>query len=329
MIGAEGFEQKGWKFWGWVIPIIWLYKPYKVLSEIYRAGSSYEGKTGWMQTNASGGLLAWWIAYSIIRIVGFQTGKWMWKLVSSEPALLSKTPASLLADLISFYDMRGWLFVLSLIVCAMWLKLINTFTDRLTTRGVVDDEIAAPPKYQSKQTVPVAVNPAANRETVLGAAATHKVGPAEQPDFRPAAVGSDTFQASVYAAIAKELESGETDKGLWIRLFAEANGDEKMTKVAYIKQRAAKLMEAERSRSHTPERKKSIVPEKPPTNGDDEWQLAKQSTDLADQLHLSIAEARAMVTLGIEKKWDRFILKDGRGYNTLVEAISSARRGNG
>jgi len=36
-----------------------------------------------------------------------------------------------------------------------------------------------------------------------------------------------------------------------------------------------------------------------------------------------------MVTLGIEKKGDRFILKDGRGYNTLVEAISSARRGNG
>ena len=137
------------------------------------------------------------------------------------------------------------------------------------------------------------------------------------------------MQASVYAAIANELESGGTDKGLWTRLFAEANGDEKMTKVAYIKQRAAKLMEAERTGSHTRERKKSVVPEKPPTNGDDESQLAKQSADLADQLHLSIAEARAMVTLGIEKKGDRFILKDGRGYNTLVEAISSARRGNG
>ena len=75
-----------------------------------------------------------------------------------------------------------------------------------------------------------------------------------------------------------------------------------MTKVAYIKQRAAMLMVAERTRSDAPERKKSVVPEKPPTNGDDEWQLAKQSADLADQLHLSIAEARAMVTLGIEKK---------------------------
>ena len=209
VIGAEGFEQKGWKFWGWVIPIIWLYKPYKVLSEIYRAGSSYEGKTGWMQTNASGGLLAWWIAYSIIRIVGFQTGKWMWKLVSSEPALLSKTPASLLADLISFYDMRGWFFVMSLIICAMWLKLINTFTDRLTTRGVVDDEIAAPPKYQSKQTVPTAVNSVANRETVLSAAATHKVGPAEQPDFRPAAVGSDTFRPASMRRLPRSWRAGK------------------------------------------------------------------------------------------------------------------------
>ncbi len=192
-----------------------------------------------------------------------------------------------------------------------------------------NDENEAPPRYQSKQTVQAAVHADAIREKAPSSPAPHKYGPSEYPDFRPTSAGSDTLQASVYAAIAKELESGETDKGLWTRLFAEANGDEKMTKVAYIKQRAAKLMEAERTRSPAPEHKKSVVPEKPPTNGDDEWQLAKQSADLADQLHLSIAEARAMVTLGIEKKGDRFILKDGRGYNTLVEAISSARRGNG
>lgn len=45
----------------------------------------------------------------------------------------------------------------------------------------------------------------------------------------------------VYAEIAKELETGVADKGLWTRLFAECDGDEKRIKVAYIKQRAAKL----------------------------------------------------------------------------------------
>jgi uncharacterized RDD family membrane protein YckC len=53
---------------------------------------------------------------------------------------------------------------------------------------------------------------------------------------------------AIYEAIANELETGSTDKGLWTRLFAELDGDEKKTKIAYIKQRAEKLMVAERVR---------------------------------------------------------------------------------
>ena len=51
----------------------------------------------------------------------------------------------------------------------------------------------------------------------------------------------------VYAEIAKELEDGVADKGLWIRLFAECGGDERQTKVLYIKQRADRLIATERS----------------------------------------------------------------------------------
>ncbi len=53
---------------------------------------------------------------------------------------------------------------------------------------------------------------------------------------------------AIYAAIANELESRTTDKGLWTRLFAECDGDENRTKVAYIKLRAAKLISADRVR---------------------------------------------------------------------------------
>lgn len=52
----------------------------------------------------------------------------------------------------------------------------------------------------------------------------------------------------IYVMIAKELETGVADKGLWTRLFAECGGDEKQTKVLYIKQRADRLISAERSR---------------------------------------------------------------------------------
>lgn len=52
----------------------------------------------------------------------------------------------------------------------------------------------------------------------------------------------------IYVAIANELENGATDKALWTRLFAECGGDEKQTKVLYIKQRAERLIAAERSR---------------------------------------------------------------------------------
>jgi hypothetical protein len=52
----------------------------------------------------------------------------------------------------------------------------------------------------------------------------------------------------IYAQIAEELETGIADKGLWTRLFAECSGDEKQTKVLYIKQRAERLIAAERLR---------------------------------------------------------------------------------
>jgi uncharacterized RDD family membrane protein YckC len=52
----------------------------------------------------------------------------------------------------------------------------------------------------------------------------------------------------VYAEIAKELETGVADKGLWTRLFAECGGDEKQMKVIYIKQRVERLIASERVR---------------------------------------------------------------------------------
>lgn len=49
---------------------------------------------------------------------------------------------------------------------------------------------------------------------------------------------------SIYGEIAEELESGKTDKALWTKAFAEADGDEARTRAAYIKLRARQMTSA-------------------------------------------------------------------------------------
>jgi hypothetical protein len=67
------------------------------------------------------------------------------------------------------------------------------------------------------------------------------------PPIDPMVVDED----AIYAAIANELKTGATNEGLWTRLFAECDGDENRTKVAYIKQRAENLIAAEQARLAT------------------------------------------------------------------------------
>lgn len=59
-----------------------------------------------------------------------------------------------------------------------------------------------------------------------------------------------TAEDEIYAIVADEFETGKLNKGLWIRLFAECGGDEKQTKVLYIKRRAERLMLQKAEREH-------------------------------------------------------------------------------
>lgn len=52
----------------------------------------------------------------------------------------------------------------------------------------------------------------------------------------------------IYRQIAEELETGEVDKAMWTRLFAECGGNETSIKVLYIKKRADFLVAEERMR---------------------------------------------------------------------------------
>jgi hypothetical protein len=61
-------------------------------------------------------------------------------------------------------------------------------------------------------------------------------------------VNSVLDENAIYASVAEEIESGNTEKGLWARLYAQCDGDDRCTKVQYIKQRAALLMDVERAK---------------------------------------------------------------------------------
>jgi len=66
-------------------------------------------------------------------------------------------------------------------------------------------------------------------------------------------------EEAIYESIASEIESRNLERGLWTRLFAECDGDENRTKVLYIKQRAAKLIEMEKVRIAEREHAKELA----------------------------------------------------------------------
>jgi hypothetical protein len=97
-------------------------------------------------------------------------------------------------------------------------------------------------------------------DTTVRGNANHEQSPAQNQPFATTyeknelgPLGKKTDLASnpdsdaIYAAVAEEIESGNTEKGLWTRLYAECDGDEKRTKVQYIKQRAANLLATDKA----------------------------------------------------------------------------------
>ncbi len=110
----------------------------------------------------------------------------------------------------------------------------------------------------------------------------------------------------VYELIAEELESGRTDKGLWTRLFAECEGDEKKTKVLYIKERAARLIYDEQARSQKEAYERSAEAER------------------AERLRPSPTGAEQMKKFGITFDGERYTYKEYR-YAKLDDAIAYAK----
>jgi len=123
----------------------------------------------------------------------------------------------------------------------------------------------------------------------------------------------DSENERIYAAVAEELESGNFDKGLWTRMFAEAEGDENRTKALYIKRRAERLIAAEESA-----RLKSA--EEQDLRDKNEKSLIR---GIADYWNISEKEAAAVVQYGIKLEGGKFLYKNNK-FDKLSDAIKKA-----
>lgn len=104
----------------------------------------------------------------------------------------------------------------------------------------------------------------------------------------------------IYAGIAKELKEEVADKGLWTRLFAECDGDERRTRVLYIRQRANRLISAERLRLE---------------------QAAAETTKMRSS---TPSDAQLMEAYGITFENERYIYGEYK-YEKLTDAINYAQ----
>lgn len=67
----------------------------------------------------------------------------------------------------------------------------------------------------------------------------------------PSRLPTETLETRLYEQIAQELETGTFDKGLWTKAYAQAEGDDKQTRVLYIKIRYARLLAMENDRQES------------------------------------------------------------------------------
>jgi hypothetical protein len=76
------------------------------------------------------------------------------------------------------------------------------------------------------------------------------IGPSKSPQTTTGEIPSmEDTEDRIYAQVGEEIESGNTDKGIWTRAFSQAGGDDKQTRVLYIQSRVAKLLAAESEQS--------------------------------------------------------------------------------
>ncbi len=252
---ATGFKQEGWTIAGWIIPIFFLFKPYQVINEIYRAGSpTYNGGDDWKKGSGSSLILMWWVFWVVTHLIMWILGKEMFKKALHHDADFT------IPQIIGMYEVQAWICVTSIVVAGLWFVVANHLTQRLVDRS--SRYALKPSTSASTKTAPIFSGQYTVQKAPAVAELTNKKTPPTDAKFamnnQPPvnampgnAIESDQksmqeIEDRLYEQIAQEIETNAVDKAIWTKAFAQAGGDDKQTRVAYIKARFEKLMAAEK-----------------------------------------------------------------------------------
>ena len=204
-----GLEHESFTLWCWWFPPVNLYKPYQVMSEIYRAGAlNYTTPKGWKNEPGSGPLLAWWLFWILAHLA---------MLGHARIVVRSLVHTGAHLHLIELYSRLQFIYAASMVIAGLWFIVGNSLTQRLLQRT-------------SKPLPSCDTAPAAR-------------------DSSPAATTrAKNLEDWAYEQVGKELDSNNPDNGIWTKAFAQAGGDDKKTRVLYIKTRVEKLVAMEQAR---------------------------------------------------------------------------------
>jgi len=120
---ARGLQHEKWKTWGWMVPFLNLFKPYQVLSEIFKVGTAGAGRDDWKKASGSGALLAWWIFWTVAHLVMMTIGKAVLKSSSIEGLTLNQ--------IVGIKELQIALCLISLSVAGLWFVVAEKLTSRL------------------------------------------------------------------------------------------------------------------------------------------------------------------------------------------------------
>lgn len=278
-IGATGFANEKWTASAWVIPIFNLFKPYQVISEIYKAGSqNYAGTDGWKKKNGSGAILTWWIFWAITHFV-------VW-IVSKQVFRRSFKSDLTIPQIIDMVEFSLWVCIFSLLVAVLWFVVANHLTGRLLDRErsrLVRGERFSGVNYGSlypNNGVPLAMesrDPSANNVNMRKAvipqqtqppntppvSETQMQAPERNPTLIPSAVAMtdkentpESDEERIYATALSEIQTDSVRPGVWAKAFAESEGVENRCKALYIRlrvQQEKERLDQERHASHLAE----------------------------------------------------------------------------
>jgi heme/copper-type cytochrome/quinol oxidase subunit 2 len=80
--GDEHRHARGWVIWSWVVPIVSFWYPLQIVQDLWRAFDPAQQDRPLQARDQSGFLVAWWVAYLLMRLAAAVMVVWAWAILS-------------------------------------------------------------------------------------------------------------------------------------------------------------------------------------------------------------------------------------------------------